>query len=234
MDREEWRSIKWATGLYDVSNRGRVRSNSRTYIRSNGNPFSVKGALLKQYERNGYRYVKLNLVEYAKEYLVDRLVADAFIGPCPPDKHVLLHDDGIISSNYYRNLRWVTSDEFQAAAIRQKIAKTIAKDIETNPVSDEDVIAIRTGRASGVKVKALAEEFRISQSMVFAICTGKYYAHLPGPIASPFQRKLSPENKREITKRSNLGEDVRDLAREFNVSIQTVRNLYRLPIDESY
>lgn len=105
-EKEEWRPIVGYEGRYEVSNLGRVR---RTPV--------IVGY---QLSADGYCYVGLPLDtendygglrrDGAQTVRVHRLVARAFIGPCPEGKEVN-HIDGVPSHNAVSNLEYVTRSE---------------------------------------------------------------------------------------------------------------------------
>ena len=68
---EIWKPIKGYEGLYEVSNFGRIKSLNYNH--------TGKGKILKQNQiMNGYKLVMLYKDGNGKNYLVHRLVAEAF------------------------------------------------------------------------------------------------------------------------------------------------------------
>ena len=61
---------------------------------------------LKQYDKNGRKYVTLSYNGITKHYYVHRLVAVAFIEKDECSLSVR-HIDGDKSNNYYKNLEWI-------------------------------------------------------------------------------------------------------------------------------
>lgn len=94
---EVWKYIKDYEGLYAISNKGRVMSFH-----------SGKERILKfGIDTNGYRYVQLSKNGIQKNYLIHRLVAEAFIDnqknlPC------VNHKDENKKNNKIENLEWCT------------------------------------------------------------------------------------------------------------------------------
>lgn len=87
------------TGLYQVSNLGRVKSIS--------NNKTKKEKILKCRRSNGYLYVALRVNRDVKQYGVHRLVANAFI-PNPDNLPVVNHRDECKINNCVNNLEWCT------------------------------------------------------------------------------------------------------------------------------
>ncbi len=110
---EEWRDIEGYEGLYQVSNKGRVKSLDRYVNNHWGKQQLIKGKMLKQYiNERGYSYVALCKNGTIKGALVHRLVAESFIPnlegkPCI-DHIIPLRDGG---TNNVENLRWCTFKE---------------------------------------------------------------------------------------------------------------------------
>lgn len=96
---EIWRSIKDYEGLYEVSNWGRVR-NTRT------------GRVLKPRFSGYYHYYCVNLSKNgeAKNYLIHRLVAEAFV-PNPYKRNEVDHINNIKTDNRADNLQWIKHKE---------------------------------------------------------------------------------------------------------------------------
>ena len=91
------------TGLYQVSNFGRVRSLDRVDSRGH----RMKGKIMQYKPRkNGYVYVGLRKNgEKQQQFLVHRLVATAFI-PNPYNLPVVNHRDENPSNDVWTNLEW--------------------------------------------------------------------------------------------------------------------------------
>ena len=101
---EIWKDIKDFEGLYQVSNRGNVRSLDRT---DNNNHFQ-KGHLLPLCNnRKGYKNVGLWKNNKQSMRQVHRLVGEAFI-PNPNNWPCINHKDEKPSNNDVTNLEWCT------------------------------------------------------------------------------------------------------------------------------
>ena len=96
---EEWKTAD-TLPIYEVSSFGRVRNKkTKNIIRT----FSSKDRPYPYFTYESMNY-------YKKNYRVHRLVAEAFIGPCPEDKEVN-HKDLNKSNNHISNLEYVTRSE---------------------------------------------------------------------------------------------------------------------------
>lgn len=112
---EEWRDIEGYEGLYQVSNKGRVKSLDREI------EYLVKGrykakrtyhsTILKTYHNNsGYILVDLHINQKRDKCTVHRLVAEAFI-PNPQNKPQVGHINCDKTDNRVENLYWCTQEE---------------------------------------------------------------------------------------------------------------------------
>lgn len=102
MQEEIWKDIKDLQGLYQISNKGKIRS----YF----NDFRI---LTPQVSKNGY----LRIIVKNKHYSIHRLVAETFI-PNPQNKPEVNHKDGNKENNCVNNLEWVTRSENQIHSYR--------------------------------------------------------------------------------------------------------------------
>ena len=107
---EIWKDIEGYEGLYQVSNLGKIRS----FIKCNAHPNVPR--IIKAYKHNsGYLRVDLTRDKNTQQYLLHRLVADAFI-PKQESKPCINHIDGNKQNNAADNLEWVTYSENQQHA----------------------------------------------------------------------------------------------------------------------
>ena len=94
---EQWKPINGTDGRYEVSNLGRVRTNSQR-----------PGLLTLTKQPKGYRYVMIELSNGKKKNCrVHRLVAQHFI-PNPNNLPEINHIDGNKDNNQATNLEWCT------------------------------------------------------------------------------------------------------------------------------
>lgn len=100
-DDEEWRDIVGYEGLYQVSNKGRVRGFN---YRNKRETHILK--LLPN--KKGYYIVGLTKNCRRKTFVVHRLVANAFI-PNPDNLPQINHKDEVKTNNYIDNLEWCTN-----------------------------------------------------------------------------------------------------------------------------
>jgi hypothetical protein len=91
---EIWKPVVGYEGLYEVSNMGRVRKLVRV-------PMKPKA------EKYGYQRIGLYKDGKHKQFLVHRLVAEAFIDN-PNDLPIINHKDECPSNNAVENLEWCT------------------------------------------------------------------------------------------------------------------------------
>lgn len=104
MKNEIWKDIKDYEGIYQVSNKGRIKSIGR-----NTSNICLKTKILKEsINQNGYIYYCLYKNGKHKRYKIHRLVAEAFI--LNPNKYpVVNHKDGNKKNNNVENLEWCSS-----------------------------------------------------------------------------------------------------------------------------
>ena len=106
---EVWKDILGFEGLYQVSNKGNVKSVSRTVIDKNGRSIPIKSRVLKPAYRKRGGYGSIVLRKGGKSYpkTLHRLVAQAFI-PNPNNYPCVNHIDEDTSNNNASNLEWCT------------------------------------------------------------------------------------------------------------------------------
>lgn len=120
---EVWKPIAGYEGLYEVSNTGRVRK--LRFINNRANKEKVFDIKPKN---NGTGYLKVFLYKggKARQMLVHRLVADAFLDK-QDGKGFVNHKDGNKHNNNADNLEWCTRSENMKHAYMKGLAHAQAK-----------------------------------------------------------------------------------------------------------
>ena len=123
MTSEIWKPVVGYESLYEVSSLGRVRSIPRPRAKGGIRKLSVRS--------NGYLYLPLQKNQRKKQALVHRLVAEAFLGPQPSDRHRVTHINGQRQDNRLENLAWrvrlVSREDVDRAAELQRAGMSIRK-----------------------------------------------------------------------------------------------------------
>lgn len=107
---ETWAAVVGWEGLYEVSDRGRVRGLDRIIQRGNSS-MRIPGRMkVAQANHDGRLRVHLQRAGSSVKLQVHRLVLQAFVGPCPPGMECR-HLNGDEQDNRVENLRWGTPSE---------------------------------------------------------------------------------------------------------------------------
>lgn len=182
---EEWRTVEGYEGIYEVSSLGRVRSLPRVIIQCNGRSRKFPGKILqfgKNASKFGYLHITLCDGDRAHiTYEVHRLVATAFIGPCP-DGYVCNHIDANPGNNIPGNLEWVTQKENIQHAIRLGlITRCRGEGFSSAKLTSGQVVEIRRRYAAGgVSQRRLADEYGVHNTHIRNIIIGRKWRHLMG------------------------------------------------------
>jgi len=105
---ELWKDVKGFEGIYQVSNKGRLKSFKAS---KDGRILSNKN------HKGGYLSVVLVCKSRMKSTRMHRLVAEAFL-PNPENKPEVNHKDGNKQNNRVENLEWVTRKENHRHALK--------------------------------------------------------------------------------------------------------------------
>ena len=182
---ERWVPMPGFESDYHLSDAGRVR-------RISSGRGGVPGRILSA-PPDGRGYPRLKLRDRASGARVDvkvhRLVAAAFIGPCPAGLDVN-HINGVKTDNRAANLEYVTRSEnllhaWRVTKAARCTAATAAKRETTRreaglgrKVSAEQVRAIRARIAAGEARERVASAYGITPSNVTAIARRKTWRHV--------------------------------------------------------
>jgi hypothetical protein len=170
---ETWKPIPEYEGLYEVSDKGQIRSLPRIVSFGNRQRVTPEKVILPYIRPTGYHTVKLGKEGRKQNAYVHRLVTLVFSGPCPP-KHEVCHRDGNKSNNRADNLYWGTRKQNIADNIRMGIhplgeAHGMAK------LTDKQVLEIRKDTRPA---KEVAESYPVSAAMVRLIKRGLNWSHV--------------------------------------------------------
>jgi len=176
---ETWRAIAGYESFYQVSDAGRVRSHDRVVDDAKGQR-RLNGKVLRPGLVSGYEQVVLCQKSLLKSFYVHRIVAVAFIGPCPAGKQVN-HRDGDKLNNRLSNLEYVTAAQNTQHAYRMGLSKAICgANHYRAKLTDKDVLEIRAAYAAGgVTQRKLADNFGVHRVNISNIVNRQTWAHLP-------------------------------------------------------
>lgn len=104
---ERWRDIIEFEGLYQSSNLGGVKSLDRVMSHWRGGTSKLKGRILRPTRCGPYLSVTLWKDGIQTTMMVHRIVAEAWLGPCPDGQEVCHGPNGQLD-NSVSNLRWDT------------------------------------------------------------------------------------------------------------------------------
>ena len=151
---EEWRPVPGYEGSYSVSSAGRVRSEDRVITeRTTGIRKRLRGRVRKLTMHKGYPHLKLSMPGTLAWVPVHRLVALAFLGAPPTQRHEVAHDDGNRANCSLGNLRWDT----RTGNMRDKVRHGTHNRGEAHPncrLTAEEIAQIRASTASHAETAA--------------------------------------------------------------------------------
>lgn len=169
---ETWKDIPGFEGAYQVSDLGRVWSLDRVVAVGAGSR-RLRGQIMAvQQHPGGYRQVRLP----GGSLLVHRLVAAAFLGPCPTGYEVA-HGDNDRTNNRLSNLAYATHGE----NLSHMLVHGTRQWGERNPqavLTRDQVEAVKQLRASGQTYKSIAAGLPVTDKTVGKIVRGERWAHV--------------------------------------------------------
>ena len=173
---ETWKPIAWAPG-YEVSDQGRVRSLDREVFKSAGKHRACvklrKGKVLKPDTSTGRAVVNVA----GRKRSIHRLVADAFIGPCP-DGHYVCHGPGGRLDNRLENISYGTpsknhgEDKLRDGTLLRGFCNPQSK------LTEAQVADAKRRIAAGESKASIARELGVTKTNVGHIAKGRSWAWL--------------------------------------------------------
>lgn len=164
---EIWKNV---AAFYQVSNLGNVRRLSHFGVRKDGVRYKKPGRLMSgSPDKDGYIQVRIE----GRLMSVHRLVAAAFIGPCPVNMEVA-HNNGVRSDCSADNLRYDT----HAGNIQDQIAHGSRRRGVNAKLTVNQVIEVKKRLTDGESNASIARLFGVEPSMISNIKRGKIWSWL--------------------------------------------------------
>lgn len=168
------KEIKGKRETYIITSDGKVFTKEREYSHGGVKP---KHFLKQTLNSNNYLRVSMTICNKRKNYLVHRLVAQAFI-PNPNNLPQVNHKDGNKLNNCVENLEWCTKSENEKHAYKLglKTINTYGEKHGMHKLTQKDVDYIRKVHKRNDVVfgtKALAEKFNVNPQTITNIVNNK-------------------------------------------------------------
>lgn len=166
---EEWRDIEGFEGIYQVSNKGRVKS---LYF---GRELILKPSI----DSSKYPHVTLSKGKDRTIARIHILVAKAFI-PNPENKPEVNHINGDKLDCRVENLEWVTKSENQQHAAEMGLKPCGTKSYNAK-FTEEEIRDIRENCILGSKeygINAFARKYKVRKSVIGNIVHGQTYKNV--------------------------------------------------------
>lgn len=178
----EWRVCARFTD-YEVSEYGDIRRATKAFNRPVGH--RLRGFM----SRDGYVAYAITAAGDDRNHTVMayRLVAEAFLGPCPGPEYEVAHRSGSHLSAYYKDLRWATRMQNHADV---QVHRTAVKGQSNGraKLTDEQAFELRyeyrklRNKNFGYRYggfKALRDKYGISNTAMRQLGDGETWKHLP-------------------------------------------------------
>lgn len=181
---EVWRNIPNYEGIYEVSNRGKIRVLPRirlgfSYKTNKKTWRHYKGKLLKPSFMGNYLCVVLTKGGLKRTMAIHRAVALAFL-PNPENKLNINHIDFNTSNNKVENIEWCTQFENIHHTInnhRSKYAE--GENAGHSKFTNIQIPEIKRMKLSGYSQRIIAEYYDVNQSTICRIINNNTYKNAP-------------------------------------------------------
>jgi Mor family transcriptional regulator len=223
---EIWKPIPRFDGVIEVSNIGNVRRVA-SQVRGRANSLrTVKARALKpRCHPWGYYWHEFSV--HGKRYwdFAHRLVLEAFVGPCPSE-HYVLHFDNNPKNNRLENLRYGTPSDNSSDKLMHG-TQPHGEQIPWHKLKNADVLNIRHRRQDGETLEKIGEDYGVSETYIWQICTGVKWKNAGGPIEEKFRKVniLNAESRLALLKDRAEGLGYKRLAKKYVISITQAYNI---------
>lgn len=171
MDHEIWKNLPEYEGLYQVSNKGRVKS-----LHTMKGMCPIKSGHIKKPTKSKFGYLRTGLHKDHKVKVIHihRLIMMAFVGPVPEGKNVN-HIDGNKENNHLENLEYVTKSENILHAYNTGLKRGMkGENNHRSKLTYDEVLLIRTLYGMYDLTRAeIARQMEVSYATVSFIVNNK-------------------------------------------------------------
>jgi hypothetical protein len=176
---EAWRPIPDYEGWYSASTRGRVRSEDRVVVKSNGKKYRFKGKVLKPAldKTTGYLHVTLAKQGEYKVRSVHTLVALAFKGRRPFKRAEVCHANGIRTDCRPTNLRWGSRKDNGRDLARHGTVRGVRNPMAR--LTETHVHTMRYLSKRGLTYKEVSKAMDVPLGTVNHVLSGYTWKHVP-------------------------------------------------------
>jgi hypothetical protein len=183
--------------------------------------------------RHGYLYVCLKAQGRGIQYLVHRLVLEAFVGPRPPGMECRHFPDRNPANNRLENLSWGTRAENAQDRIRHGTHGRGERGVGAT-LRDSDVPAIHEAYRSGATPRELARQYGVGVWTIRRVLLGETYTLAqpldktvmrPGAVLRGADRpraKVTEEQVRQIRRLHAEGWSIGQIAHKFALGKSTL------------
>lgn len=171
--KEIWKNIRGYSGVYQVSNLGRVRRNKKL-------KYGIPIRILKPIADHT-NHCKVSLYKNKKMYIryIHRLVMQEFIGPPTKRQYSVNHIDCNPKNNKLVNLEYCSHQENTNHAIKNNLIKMKGKNHPRTHLKDKDIIEIRKYYKNKImNQKKLAKKYSVCQSTINHIISRLNWSHI--------------------------------------------------------
>lgn len=213
MANEDWRPVVGFDGRYDVSSLGRVRNVRTGHIKKSCKKLTGEYRLMSLCPLGGR----------SRAYSLHRIVASAFLGPCPEGLQCA-HLNGDPSDNRAANLAYVTAKQNNAHKHLHGTAQHGERHHAAR-LTNTVVLQLRQRARDGEDIIPLAKEFGFERSAVCDAIVGRTWRHLPGAVRSISRTKLTEDDVRHI-RQSHGRLTSTELAGKYGVTRSCIKNIW--------
>lgn len=172
-EEEIWKDVVGYTGLYKVSNLGRVKRLQRVGIDKLGRKCVYKEMMLKPNPiKGGYYQLKLTSNKEESSILLHRIVCEAFHGSAPKGKPFVNHKLPDKTNNSSDNIEWCSFKENMDHAVLHGL-RCRGTDSHHAKLTEDQVLEIcRMFDVDGISKSDLARKYNTCHSNIRSILSG--------------------------------------------------------------